>query len=341
MICRIMSVVCWLVVLSGCQASTNPYFVERKAQQYEKEELDETEKIRMSYLARFMLGKGDRDAWAEKAHADVIKRRSDYLVAADMASTADIAADLLTGEVNSAYGAAIGSTVFVAGVVAGMLMDKGDLDQISQAFLPEVWKGKKLETQSDATSALYELMNERVHEAAGKSGMEIECIYGCSTGSRIYHLVPNGKANEKRYVYIPEGGIYIVTNWQKMLLVDKDSVRDSILGFTPKWGTDYGHTLETLIGSRPMLNDSGEIKYRINRHGVLKVVLFDELAVTSIGRDLYSEIFSKKLPAYYFDNDLHPNLGFYHGDIYTWVLENPRVFIKEKIVNVNYVAKVY
>ena len=319
-----------ILVLSGC--ANSPYLQEksRYRQALPTVQLSEQEQIETSYLARLMLGTDDRAAWSKKAGA-LARKQSELSTAAGMATGADMVTNLAMGDANSPVGAMIGSAVFVGATAASLLLDRWDIDQTSQAFFGEEWKGQQLMTAADATGALYRTMDHKVKTAAQKVGMSAECIKSCDGSPRMYHLTKLSGSTSS-YPYEPETGIYLMGHWGRMIKADDDPIRDRSLGFKPKWMTGYGHTLQVLLGGKARLERDGKPYMRLRPNGEVVESLLEDMAGTEIGMEIYRSIFSEEFPAFYFDNDIHPNYGFYRGQVYTWVLENNRRFINSKLI---------
>ncbi|MBW8190657.1 hypothetical protein K0504_06365 [Neiella marina] len=242
--------------------------------------------------------------------------------AGDGAVQASMLADLAAGQAGSSEGDVVFIAAWLASIAIALTSrpDKPEqFDVISEAWLPETFKGKKIDSVADANLALFEHTKDKIHAIAVSFGYDLKCLHGCKGRHQLYQLVQKaGVVAPREYTYVPER--FTIRFYASPLRpVFYDAPINEIVGERVKYRTGLGNTYVIDMVA----------EYPINEHGEPELVgASDEhpfIKVPKGGRNIMSTRFGRELSRILFDryalfgaNWVRPRQLVYDGKIYTF-----------------------
>lgn len=309
----------------GCSTlPQNPFMEDRFDRPKTAALNDEGLQLRLSYLGRFLMDGSDRERLTAQIRQQSYARRWD---AVDYSIAGGALGDALAGQAGSALGSSVGVAALAGGIVLGSIFD-GQMDVISQAWLPASFRGRTLSTPADAVAALDEAVAARIAGIASAIGWSLECIDGCNDARRTYAMQRPQDAQNPGYTYWPET-IVIITRRSQMERVNPADPVGAALGVDVAWQTPSGDTSNVFFFAEPVLDENGNYTFladdKTGKKGVIAVRR--NLAETRIGRDLLRMYHADGLTVAGTSKE-YPKKLYFKGQIYSYSISTPKMVDK-------------
>lgn len=313
------------VALAACFTMPKSPYMEDRFDRPETAALnDDALQLRLSYLGRFLMDASDRERLTAQIRQQSYERRWD---AVDYSIAGGALGDALAGQAGSTLGSSVGVAALAGGLILGSVFD-GQMDRVSQAWMPSTYRGMPLRTPEQATAALDRAIADRLTTIAATIGWSIECIDRCNEAVRTYVLKRPVGARNPGYTYWPDT-IVAVTRRSVMQRVEAGDPIGAVLGMQVAWQTPPGDSCNVFFFAEPLLDENGDYSYlrdeKTGGRGVIRVRR--NLAETRLGRDL--------LRMYHADgltiagaSDEYPKKLYYKGRIYSYSPGAPKMVDK-------------
>jgi hypothetical protein len=314
-----------LLALAGCTAIIDdPWYTDTIANPDRIKLENETEKLKINYLARYLMEGDDRDELtAEVSQSEIVQRWG----ALEYSTASSMATDAVVGDLGSPLGRDIGGTVLVAGMVLGEIFD-GSMDNVSQAWLPEEIDGQTLDTAEAANDFLVKHTYQKAKALAEKLAWSFECVFNCDGMNQIFLISrPKTDNTQRQYIYVPEH-IVVVTNIVPVEPVKPDDPISALLNLPVKWRTPVGDSYRFHLYADPIFNDDGSMKVLTNEEtGISYPAVNRRVITTHLGRDILRFVHDTELTLMG-TADTHPKLIFHNGKIYSYITNGNTRMVK-------------
>jgi len=263
------------IALNGCgailKASKSPDYIEVKNKQ---------DMAHAAYMGRFLLDANER---AVIEHRAMVKGGASLFPEyAGVASTAAIGQNPFdsTGGTTALY---IGTGIRAGIAIANWLGPDGSMAYISKLYLPGQVDGQKIATAKQAQVFARKYMKNRLVHFANSEGRQLECILNCK-GDTPNYVLKKSIHGETKYFDPPKLYVYFI--FFNMVAAKPDPARDHILGFTPKWVSEYSNGWQLDAGSDPLTDEQGHIVTAKTERGPIPANLSLHPFSAPIGRRL-------------------------------------------------------
>ncbi|PSW20609.1 hypothetical protein C9I98_07085 [Photobacterium sanctipauli] len=313
--------------LSGCVSMTDDPWLKDVLSYPERVELEDSDTpMKMSYLSRAMMESDNRaELEAEVANSELVHEWS----AAQASILAQMSTDLVVGDLYSAQGNIVGTSVFAAGLVFGEIFD-GSEEITSKAWLPAEYNGKQIETPEQAEQAIITLLHQQAELVADRLGWQMTCVHGCDSSNQVlYFENVDGKALPDAFIYQPNEFVLNVqfTPFKQVELQDPIS---AIIGQPIKWETRGYHSFYVGAWGGVFKTDDGSLDIRTNEHNYTYAAASKDLMQTRFGRDVM-RIFHSTPYTLFGSADLHPKAVYYNGELYSFISNSRNHMVSYKI----------
>lgn len=260
-----------LIFLSLFLTACSPSIYSKTAPETTLENEDDL--MAAGYFARYLMSQDER---AELVAHIYEEKLPDYGLSVEMSTGIGVAGTMALGQNPlSRQGVSTGSSIqlglLAGGAVLNMLGPDGSLEGVSKIYLPETWNGQTLNESEQAFSAARKYTVERIREAAELEGRRAECILNCENGgSPAFRLIKQGMTGDEEYdhtrtdtaenEYYDPPAFYVITALGKMVPAEPDPFRDAILGFTPRWESEFPNAWQIYLAGDVTRAENGEIE---------------------------------------------------------------------------------
>lgn len=206
----------------------------------ETKPLSYDEALNASYTGRYLAKEKNRNILESK-----IRDSEDYVLwnkSYNGSTYAGMGTEILTG--NSNIGNLVNSAVFIAGI----FVDDGQFDEVSQVFIPaDVAKKRNITTKEEADKYVTEYMDARVMNLGKILGDGAVCMAGCGSKFQLYRVPVTNEYIRNKYgkeMRLGDGidNLWIFTDTLEAEAIPVDHPINSALGYQVAWSTPTGNT---------------------------------------------------------------------------------------------------
>ncbi|TNC80878.1 MAG: hypothetical protein C9356_12195 [Oleiphilus sp.] len=277
---RLIVVCVFAIFFTACAVDPATYQGARKGKPERAPIVNPDVGVRVSYLGKGLIESDDRVEILEHIIGQPIEELENKPWISKRAASAGLATDIAVGQHKSQLGSTVRSAVIGASVLVD-IFDSDSYENVSQAFLPEVFNGELLDTYEKANAALRSTVDKKIKGIGSDLGWTVRRIENTIEDVLHYEMIPSIHSG---YAYIPESIILMVGIGpaRPITLSEEENV---LLGFTPKWATPLGNTFNLSLLFAPRFPDR-EHSHRVNEEGNLMVSNYGSGEVTRLGRNI-------------------------------------------------------
>lgn len=315
-------------LISGCSALIDDPIYHSVTRDFDTKKLNnETRSYQIAWLAQALLEPKTRQDVAkglvENAPKIDVNGGLTLGDAADASLAAQMAADLLSGQLSSGLGGQLGTAVFLGAAALSLFSGDGSINTTSVVLLPEEFNGKTLDSSEKAKIAAEKLLVERYAKAAEGMGYSFKCEYECDAFPSLYRIQRLPETDVKQYIYAPED-IAIYFSDFDLIQPENTAALDSLsTGFNVAWRTAFGNAAAIFMIQKP----------RLDEHGHIEIISTDKMpsgwSIAGDGRFIktdFGEAFLRQVhntPFTIFGtSEAYPNVAYYNGAVYRYVLNS-------------------
>ncbi|TNC82818.1 MAG: hypothetical protein C9356_02820 [Oleiphilus sp.] len=275
-------VLIWTILVSGCASDPTTFLGAAYDTPHREPINNKREGLLVSYLSRGLVDSGERQ--------EVLARvKGEYLASLEKESLykeavgAGLIADALVGQHQSSLGSDVRVATLAASGVATLVdsFNSDERENISQAYLPEVFNGELLDSQEKAQKVLRGFVHAKLEGLAQSLGWSVSSIDHTEDNWLLYVFNP---AKHTEYEYMPES-IIATFYLGEVHPVYTSAAENVLLGFNPKWATRPGNTFYLQFLFAPRIPDK-EHSYGVDDEGNLWHKNYGDGVRTLLGRNL-------------------------------------------------------